>query len=177
MKQFDLEKNNIFMKFIILDKNNQREELIFLYSDNNGIQHLDKVLEENPLFSNLLTPIEILTKLAYEIAGMFSSNQFTGLERTNWRGKMVKIHPEEIDDFSMEFKKWKNQLEGFLGKDNIFQVSILYKKFNEYVESLLDTNISGDGEHIFNYVNNYRLQVELQNDLNINESSKRKIKL
>jgi hypothetical protein len=179
MKQFDLDKPNIFMKLMFVDEETNNKELTFLYSDSNGMKHLETVLEQNPLFSNLLSPTEVLTKMSYEIAGLFASNQFTGVESCGWIGKFVKAFSNEEPYFNTEFNKWKNQLEAFLGKENIFEVKIPANEFDTYYESIINSGIHRHEQsiHIFKFVETYRLNLELRNDLNINDNPNRKHKL
>ena len=172
MPQFELDKPNIFMRFYF-NEDKENKQIMFLYSDTNGLKHLKKVLDESPLFFNLLEPIEVLTKMNYEISGMFNHNSYAELISSRWTGKLVVANSNEDYDFSNEFKKWKNQLEQFVGSDNLFTVMIPETEFDKYTKLIRNEAMDTRDQATFNFIENYRLKLDLEQNLDMNPQSKK----
>jgi len=177
MQDFDIEKKNILMKFRLIDETINAESIIFVYSNTKGLEHLNKVLENNPLFSNMLTPEEILTKMSYEMAWQFPYNSFTGIASTKWSGKSLMIMEKDKETFEETFKVWKNQMEQFVGKDNLFQVHMPEKELKRYEDFIKENKITDQDEGFIEFVENYRLGLMLDEELSINKGPKSKNKL
>lgn len=176
MPQFDFAKNNIFMRFY-LNEHKEDKQIMFLYSDTNGLKHVEKVLNENTLFFNLISPTEVLTKMNYEISGMFISNNYAELRSARWTGKFVVATSNDDYDFPTEFKKWKHQLEQFVGSENLFQVIIPETEIDNCIKNLKDENSEERDKGLFNFIENYRLKLDLEDNLEEHPKSKTRLKL
>lgn len=176
MLQFDFTKNNIFMRFY-LNEHKKDTQIMFLYSDTNGLKHLEKMLNENPLFFNLISPTEVLTKMNYEISGMFSSNNYAELRSAKWTGKFVLATSNTEYDFPTEFKKWKHQLEQFVGSSNLFQVTIPEKEIDVCIEAFKNEKLEDRDKGLFTYIEHYRLKLDLEENLDEHPKSKTRLKL
>jgi hypothetical protein len=172
MPQFDLNKPNIFMRFY-LNEHKEDKQIMFLYSDTNGVKNVEKVLSENPLFFNLLSPIEVLTKMNYEISGMFISNNYSELRSARWTGKFVVATSNDDYDFPNEFKKWKHQLEQFVGSENLFQVTIPEAEIDECMRIFKNENPEDRDKGLFSFIENYRLKLDLEDNLELNPQTKK----
>lgn len=175
MKQFQLEKPNIFMRFYF-NEDKEDKQIMFLYSDTNGLKHLERVLEESSLFFNLLTPVEIFTKMSYEMVMLFNNNNQLELPSSRWSGKLILPSSDEYD-FNVEFAKWKKQLEGLIGKNNLFTVMIPEKEFDEHAKLIKNEPMNTRDQATFNYIENYRLRLELEGTLEEHPAFKKKPKL
>ncbi len=150
---FDFSKPNIFLVFFIGDKAN------FLYSNLNGLKHLEKTISKDSLFFNLITPDEVLVKMAYEICFDFSFSSI-GFP---WNEKTIHINPEtqKHKEFSLRYVDWKKQLENFLGKDNIYEISLSKFQINEFLSNCSTLSLSDKKTSLFEFVEYHRLKSNL----------------
>lgn len=165
MINIDLSSTNIFMKFHIRDESSQEGNIIFLYSCDKGVQHLETILKENDMFHNLLTPIEVLTKMAYSISFEYPNNQFTGISNHQWIGKHLAIDEDEREKFNAQYLCWKNQLEKFLGKENLFEVHIAKKELAHYESLFKDRDNQVKNEALIRYIEAHRVNEDLEDNL------------
>lgn len=170
MQNLDLNKPNIFIK-IQFEENN---DTIFLYSNSAGLEHLNQFLINSP-FSNLLTCEEVLIKMSYEIAFDFSSNSLAGFKSKQWAKKKILISQDEEIKFQDRFDTWYTQLVNFLGKDNIFIVSIKNAELNEKIKSI--ENTTDPYEHLLEFIESYNLKDKLNSNLSDKLEVVKKIKL
>lgn len=177
MKKFDLEQPNIFMRFILnAGEEGKEEKSMFVYSDINGLKHLEEVIKSS-VFYDLLKPIDIIQKLTISISKKFAANQYNGIENEYWLGKLVMPFLSRGDNFDPEYQIWKNKLNEIFGKENIFEVTMPNNQFEDYIDSLSSGNQASYNQNVINYVESYRLSLELKKDLNVNSTLKRKPKL
>jgi len=178
-QQFDLNIPNIFMRLFFNDHNSDEETSItFVYSDINGFNYLKKQLNENELFNGLLNEKEVLKKMSDKLSSSFSYNNNISLESSEWSGALIIPYSKKGKILLDEFAIWKTQLEKLVGKDNLFQVTIPEIEFDNFRMTIKDgTPEKERDQEIFNYINIYRLQLELNEILSVNTISERKHKI
>jgi uncharacterized protein YjgD (DUF1641 family) len=176
MVQFDLKKTNIFIRFAP-NLQEELEEYMFVYSDINGLAHLEKKLKEDNLFSDLLNPPEILEKMVNKISAKFSSNEFPGIDSGAWIGRFIGAFPKKGQNLDEHLIPWMIKLENLLGKENIFKVVIPLKEFDDYTKSIRNKEKDERNQLVLRYIESYRLKLELENDLKDSKNYKTKIKL
>ncbi len=178
-KQFDLNTPNIFMRVFLNDHTSDEETTItFVYSDTNGFNHLRKNLNDSDLFNGLLKEKEVFKKMSDKLATSFAHNNNISLDSSEWNGALIINYSTKGNNLVEEFNKWKIQLEKLVGKDNLFQVTIPEVEFDNFRSTIDEkTPESERDQAIFNYIESYRLQLELKEDLSINQINERKPKL
>jgi hypothetical protein len=98
----DFAQPNILMRFSFKED----EQVMFVYSNLNGLEHMKQVIEDNSLFSNLLTPKDIFNKLSDVISYGFFGNKYNGVAACEWSGKNVWVTPDDADNFFKLFDTW-----------------------------------------------------------------------
>jgi hypothetical protein len=177
MEKLELNKPNIFMRFVLNSGEKDKEEQsMFVYSNINGLKHLEEVIKDS-LFSDLLKPLDIIDKLTKAISKKFAANQYNGIESEYWLGNLVMPFSTNGANFELEYKIWKNKAEEIFGKENIFEVKIPHTLFEDYLDSIQGGNPTPKNQNVINYVESYRLKLELSQELNTNKLHKKNPKV
>lgn len=174
--QFDLQKTNIFMKIILLpnksnsdlvDLFNNKEKVMFIYSNINGINYLEKQLKESILFKNLWNAEEVINKMIINISHSISQNKINGINSSHWIGNKLVLFTDEQEQFKTQFNNWKEQLSLLIGSDNLFEVTIPMKEMEQYMASINYIHLTSDeqDEALLNYIEKHRLNLFLQHNL------------
>lgn len=160
-----MNNKNIFMKFCFVGNDIKEEEkkTIFVYSNAKGLQHLDNLLSENPVFYNLITSEEIVVKMAEQISYNQASNHNTGNFNSAWYGRQILFDCVEQPEVNTLFKEWRKQLDNLFGSENISEVCISSKVFKQQPQYLDDA--------LLNFLNSYTLNNSLEENLNNKENN------
>ena len=155
----------------------EASHVVFLYSDDKGMNHLNKLLQDNPLFGNLFNIEEVLKALVNKLTLGFSINKGTGICSSQWIGNKIFIDSVEKEKFYAKYSDWKKELEKYLGHDNIYEVHIPCDELDSLLDDLDNLPQDAQEKFLLKFLEKYQFLFHLNETLNEIKSSKQPKKI
>lgn len=164
MTKFNFNYPNIFITISI------NEHKLIVYSNMEGLIHLNKQLESN-ILQGLISEKQIFENMANILASQYSYNTYTPLKEAVWSFKNIVVHgAAEIENFDKVYQKWYKKLAYLVGEKNILEV-----RTNEFEWKMIK-KLTNDND-IMSALESLRLKDHLIENLETKVKSVKKVKI